>query len=73
MSDRGRTTVPEAPPMSTIFRTEDGRIHHTRCGGVLAFQGSRGGIEFDFYCFACPAHVTVPDVAITRIPFAARS
>ena len=69
MPDRGgRAALLHAPPMSTVFRGDDGMLHHTRCGSVLAFQGWRGGIELDFYCVACPAHVTVPDVAVTRIP-----
>jgi hypothetical protein len=54
--------------VSTVFRGENGMLHHARCGGVLSLQGSRGGIELDFYCFACPAHVTIPQIALARIP-----
>jgi hypothetical protein len=68
MGEKARPAVPDVPPISTVFRGENGMLHHTRCGGVLNLQGSRGGIELDFYCFACPAHVTIPDVALARIP-----
>lgn len=57
------------PPIVTLFREGNGDIHHTRCGSRISFHGARGGgIEFDFYCVACPAHITIPRVAFERIP-----
>jgi hypothetical protein len=68
MAGKARPVVPDEPPVSTVFRGENGMLHHARCGGVLNLQGFRGGNELDFYCFTCPAHVTIPDVALARIP-----
>jgi hypothetical protein len=68
MTAKEKPAVPDEPPVSTVFRGANGMFHHARCGGVLNLQGSRGGIELDFYCFTCPAHVTIPDVALARIP-----
>ena len=68
MAGKTRSASPEAPQVSTVFRGENGMLHHARCGGVLSLQGSRGGIELDFYCFTCPAHVTIPEIALARIP-----
>jgi hypothetical protein len=60
------------PPIVTLFRDGNGDIHHARCGTRIAFHGARGGgIEFDFYCVACPAHITIPRAAFDRIPAAA--
>ena len=57
------------PPIVTLFRQGNGDIHHSRCGTRIAFHGVRGGgVEFDFYCVACPAHITIPQVAFERIP-----
>jgi hypothetical protein len=56
-----------APPIVTVFRGPDG-IHHARCGRRIEFRGSRGGVEFDFYCLSCREHVTLPDAVLARIP-----
>jgi hypothetical protein len=57
------------PPIVTLFRQGNGDIHHSRCGSRISFHGARGGgVEFDFYCVACPAHITIPRVAFERIP-----
>ena len=56
-----------APPIVTVFRGSDG-IYHARCGRRIEFRGSRGGVEFDFYCLGCREHVTLPEAVLPRIP-----
>lgn len=66
--DRGiESAEREAPPIVTVFRGPDG-IYHARCGRRIEFRGSRGGMEFDFYCLSCREHVTLPEAVLPRIP-----
>lgn len=57
----------EGPPIVTVFRGPDG-IYHARCRRRIEFRGSRGGLEFDFYCLGCREHVTLPEAVLPRIP-----
>lgn len=58
----------EAPPIVTVFRRPEGGLHHARCRQPLSFQGTRGGLELDFYCLRCVEHVTLPESVIHRVP-----
>jgi hypothetical protein len=57
-----------AAEIVTVYRTRDGGIHHTRCGGRIALQGRRAELELDFYCLACIESVTLPVYVLSRIP-----
>ena len=57
----------EAPPITTVF-VADGRLHHTWCKQPLDYQGTRAGLELDFYCYRCVEHVTLPEAVMARIP-----
>ena len=63
----GERAANRIPPIVTVFRREDA-LHHTRCTRRIDFLGTRGGIEFDFYCLECREHVTLTQGALSRIP-----
>jgi hypothetical protein len=56
------------PRIVTVFRSPEGDIFHARCRRPVGFIGTRGGIEYDFYCLECREHVTLTENALTRIP-----
>ena len=58
-------------PFTTVYRSPDGGLHHARCNRCLQYRGSRGGVEVDFYCATCCEHVTIPEIAVARIPVVA--
>lgn len=60
----------QTPAVVTVYRTLDSGIHHARCGRRIEYTGSRGGLELDFYCFACHEHVTLPECVIAHVPVA---
>ena len=57
----------EMPPITTVYLT-DGRLHHTWCKQPLDYQGTRAGLELDFYCYRCVEHVSLPEVVLARVP-----
>lgn len=57
----------DVPPITTVFVT-DGRLHHSWCKQPLDYQGTRAGLELDFYCYRCIEHVTLPETVLSRIP-----
>jgi hypothetical protein len=56
------------PPVSTVFRSADGALHHARCATRMDFMGGRAGVELDFYCLTCCEHVTVTPYVLSRLP-----
>jgi hypothetical protein len=65
---RGTEPRPEElPPITSVFLT-DGRLHHAWCKQPLDYQGTRAGLELDFYCYRCVEHVTLPESVLARIP-----
>ena len=63
---------PEAPastrPNVAAFRRAPDGVYHLRCGRRLDFQGVRGHLEADFYCYGCFVHVTIPLPVLDTIP-----
>jgi|RhiMetdeSRZDD1v2_1073273.scaffolds.fasta_scaffold447007_2 hypothetical protein len=57
----------EAPPITTVFVT-GGQLHHSWCKQPLDYQGTRAGLELDFYCYRCVEHVSLPETVLSRIP-----
>ena len=57
----------EAPPVSTVYLTDDG-LRHARCGAVLAFLRRRQALELVFHCRTCHEHISLTEYALTRIP-----
>jgi hypothetical protein len=57
-----------SPPFMTVFFSEEGGLHHTRCRRSLEFRGIRAELEADFYCAGCHEHVTLTRYAMSRIP-----
>jgi hypothetical protein len=57
----------DAPPSTTVF-VADGRLHHSWCKQPLDYQGTRAGLELDFYCYRCVEHVSMPETVLSRIP-----
>jgi hypothetical protein len=55
------------PPVTTVFLGEQGELRHARCREQMAFQGTRGGLEIDYYCLACHEHVTLSAYALSRV------
>jgi hypothetical protein len=63
---------PDPPPrVVAVFRRADDAVCHSRCGRPLGFQGVRGLIEADFYCYACLTHVTIPVAVLEAMPVTA--
>ena len=58
------------PRVVAMFRLADDTVCHTRCGRPLTFQGVRGLLEADFYCYACVTHVTIPLAVLPTLPVA---
>lgn len=63
-----RPPAPEIPAIVSVFFHTDGTICHSWCGRPLEFQGSRGGLELDFFCTRCIEHVTLPQSVLSRVP-----
>jgi hypothetical protein len=65
---RTQETSSALPRIVTVYRGPEGDIYHARCHTPVGFIGTRGGIEYDFYCLECREHVTLTENALTRIP-----
>jgi hypothetical protein len=57
----------DIPPITTVF-VAGGRLHHSWCKQPLDYQGTRAGLELDFYCYRCVEHVSMPETVLPRIP-----
>ena len=51
-----------------VFMGSDGAICHTTCWRPLEYHGVRGGLEVDFYCPGCVAHLSLPMRRVPGIP-----
>jgi len=51
-----------------VFMGSDGAICHTACWRPLEYVGVRGGLDVDFYCPGCVAHLSLPMRWIPGIP-----
>ena len=60
-------SMQDVPPITTVF-VADGRLHHSWCKQPLDCQGTRAGLELDFYCYSCVEHVSLPETVLPRIP-----
>jgi hypothetical protein len=57
-----------ATPITTVFQSPEGHIHHAWCHQPLQYQGRRAALEVDFYCLRCIEHITLPESVLSRIP-----
>ena len=62
-------TSPKSPAIISVYRAQDGAIHHTRCRRRMTYLGtSASGLELEFYCTACHERVMLPEVVAAALP-----
>ena len=60
---------PKAPEVISVYRAQDGAIHHTHCRGRMTYQGtSASGLELEFHCANCHERVMLPEVVAAALP-----
>ena len=59
---------PSVPPVKSVFRGADGKLHHARCGRPIELVGIRGGVELDFHCVGCWERVILTESTLAHVP-----
>ena len=58
-----------AVPVTSVYRSVDGTIHHARCRQRMTYQGATaGGLELQFHCGACHERVVLPEIVASGLP-----